>query len=393
MVAYNQYLEVLVDKEQNTKANLKPLFLTIYFPSQGQPKNRLKKEIGSFVSTTLKKSQEGKLIFDQKAILTQVNQTIDNLESLPKGLAFFIKLNSSTGNGKKISPIEEENFVFIPLEKLPQKEIFLGANFDLDQLVWLADKGIDGLVFQINQNEAQIYVYDDQRLFAIAKQKNPLGQQKEAGQYLEQFSPLNFQGIFHGTGQDAIDKKKREKNKLFLKSLQLFVKERADLTESFDYLVINWSSSFAKLDTNFPQELAAFFPKTKVILIDKNIGDPKQLEQIIIKKINQAQMANTKKQLEAAQENFDRYLKSWSKILTAANENRIEKLFIRPVIKKRGYVAKDNQIFTYPVKNSRLVDNIAPWLIHQVLETGGDIIILDQRQKKDFPPIAALLRY
>ncbi|MDD3531775.1 MAG: hypothetical protein PHR64_00155 [Candidatus Shapirobacteria bacterium] len=392
MVAYNQYLEVLVDKEQNTKTNPKPLFLTVYFPNQNQPKSRLKKELKSFILTALKKNKKENLIPSGKIIVEQIYQAIDSLESLSRGLAFFIKFSPTTKNNRKVLPTKRENFIFIPLERVPQKEVFLGTRFDLDQLVWLADKGIDGLIFQINQKEANIYVYDDHRLFPVANQQNPFVSDKEK-QYLEQFSPINFQGIFHGTGEDGVAKREKEENKLFLKKLQTFVKDQVNPTESFDYLVINWSTNFVKLNTNFPKEMTAFFPKTETILIDKNITNQKQLEELVIEKTDQHKKAIIEKQLKEAQERFDRYSEAWQEILTAANEDRIQKLFIKPVINKEGYVTPDSRIYNYPAKNSRLVKNIAPWLVREVLAAGGDIIILDPQINNDFPKIAALLRY
>jgi hypothetical protein len=210
---------------------------------------------------------------------------------------------------------------------------------------------------------------------------------------LEKFSPINLKGIFHGTGEDSLAKREQEENKLFLKKLKNFVKSQVNLNESFDYLVINWSTRFVKLNSNFPQELTAFFPKTKPILIDKNITSPKQLEKLVIKKTDQDRKKIIKKQLRKAKEEFGRYQEEWQKILTAANQGRIQKLFIKPVINKKGYVTPDNQIYNYPAKDSRLVNNIAPWLVHEVLTKSGDIIILDPEIKGNFPKAAALLRY
>ncbi len=392
MVSYDQYLKVLAEKEQSPKNEAEYLFLTVYFPSQNFPKNRLKKELKSFILVKLRTNKKINSSQISKAIMNQVNQALDSLESLPRGLAFFARFNPEKYSGQKEKSIPEDNFIFIPLEKNPQKEAFLGSRFDLDQLVWLADKGIDGLVFQINQKEANIYVYDDHRLFPVANQKNPFDKDEDK-HYLEKFSPINFKGIFHGTGEDNLAKKEREENKLFLKKLKRFVKDRADLTESFDYLIINWSTRFVKLNSNFPQELTAFFPKTKLILIDKNITSQKQLEKLVIKKTDQERRKSIKKQLKEAKEKFSHYQDEWQKILTAANQGRIQKLFIKPVINKKGYVAWDNRIYNYPVKGSRLVDNIAPWLVHEVLASGGDIVILDPKIKGNFPKAAVLLRY
>ncbi len=392
MVSYDQYLKVLAEKEQDPKNEAKYLFLTVYFPSQNFPKNRLKKELKSFILVKLRTNKKINSSQISKAIIDQVNQALDNLESPPRGLAFFARFNPEKYSGQKEKPILEDNFIFIPLEKNPQKEAFLGPRFDLDQLVWLADKGIDGLVFQINRKEANIYVYDDHRLFPVANQKNPFDKDEEK-HYLEKFSPINLKGIFHGTGEDSLAKREQEENRLFLKKLKKFVKDQADLTESFDYLIINWSTRFVKLNSNFPQELVAFFPKTKPILIDKNITSPKQLEKLVIKKTDQDRKKIIKKQLREAKEEFSRYQDEWQKILTAANQGKIQKLFIKPVINKKGYVTRDNRIYNYPAKGSRLVNNIAPWLVHEVLTSGGDIVILDPEIKGNFPKAAALLRY
>ncbi|MDD3679863.1 MAG: hypothetical protein PHX72_03355 [Candidatus Shapirobacteria bacterium] len=391
MILYDQYLKILAEKEQDLKNNQHCSFLTVYFATNNYHKNRLKQELRSFILTGLKNEQKappkvGKIIIDK------IEETIDGLKSPPRGLSFFAKFDPQEQVGKKKKIVTEENFIFIPLEKTPQKELLIGSRFDLDQLVWLSDKGIDGLVFQINQKEANLYVFDDRKLFLITRQENPFTQGEEK-HYLEQFSPVNFRGIFHGTGDDDVIRREREENKLFLKKLQSFVKDNANLTEPFDYLVINWSTRFIRLNTNFARDLSAFFPKTSLVLIDKNITDPKQLEKLVIEKTDQEKTKTINQQLKEAQEEFDRYREEWQSILTAANQNRIQKLFIKPVIKKRGYVTLNNQIYNYPVQGSRLVNNIAPWLIHQVLTANGQIIILDQKVKNNTLEAAALLRY
>jgi hypothetical protein len=392
MVAYDQYLKILAEKEQPSSWPLRRLFLTVYFPNQGHHKSRLKKGLKSFFSTNLKNSLKTYSPWASREIISQVEQTVDNLEPLPQGLAFFIKLDLEKKSSPKAKKINKENFIFIPLEKTPQEEFSLGANFDLDQLVWLADKGIDGLVLQINQKRADIYIFDDYRLFLASHQENPFIKKREK-ESQEQFSPINFQSIFHGTADNIISRREQAENKHFLNSLQTFIKSNANLNESFEYLIINWSSKFTKINTAFPQDLKSFFPKAKLILIDQNITNPKELEKLVIKKTNQEKSRFIEKQLKEAQENFSRYRGQWPLILAAANEDRIQKLFIGPVVNKKGYVTPDNQIYNHPIKNSRLVNNIAPWLVHRVLATGGEIIILDLKNNARFPRAAALMRY
>jgi len=198
------------------------IFLTAYFPNQGHHKNHLKKELKSFFSTNLKNSSKTYSSWASQAIINQVEQTIDNPEPLPRGLAFFIKLDLEKKRNQKTKRANKENLIFIPLEKAPQEEFSLGDNFDLDQLVWLTDKGIDGLVLQISQKEANIYTFDDYRLFLASHQEN-LFIKKEKKESQEQFSPINFQSIFHGTADNIISKKEQTENKRFLSSLQAFI--------------------------------------------------------------------------------------------------------------------------------------------------------------------------
>ncbi len=382
MPSYEQYLQTLVEKEEKERGRGKD-FLTVYFPTGNYPKDRLKQEIKSFVTTTVKRNQDADVSSrDYQPIINQIAKTIDNLDFLPNGLAFFARL-------------DRDEFLYIPLEEVPQKEATVNSRFDLDQLVWLSDRGIDALVFQINQNEANIYAFDNSQLYPAVQRENIYNEQK-AQEYIGKFSFSGYRLLF-SSAEDARQKREREANKKFLKSLKSFVKKNANLAESFDYLVINWSSNFVKLNTSFGEDLKAFFPETKLLVIQKNITDRDYLEKTVGEKIRQKKITDAKRELKEAQENFDRYRKEWQPILSAANEGRIQKLFIGPVIKKQGYVVDQQYIYNYPAKNSRLVDNIAPWLVHQVLNTDGEIIVLDReiRQKieEDAPKVAALLRY
>lgn len=381
MPSYEQYLQTLVEKEETGGGQGKN-FLTIYFPTENYPKERLKQEIKSFVTTTIKRNDDTDVSSrDYQPIIDQIEKTIDELDLLPNGLAFFAQL-------------DRDEFLYIPLEEVPQKEATVNSRFDLDQLVWLSDRGIDALVFQINQNEANIYAFDNSQLYPAVQRENIYNEQR-AQEYIGKFSFSGYQMLF-SSAEDARQKREREANKKFLKSLKSFVKENANMAESFDFLIINWSSNFVKLNTSFGEDLKAFFPKTRLVVIQKNITDRDYLEEVVGEKIRREKVALVEQELADARENFAHYREEWQPILSAANEGRIQKLFIQPVIRKRGYVVDQTYIYNYPAKNSRLVDNIAPWLVHQVLNIDGEVIVLDRearRKIKNAPKAAALLRY
>jgi len=76
MVSYDQYLNILAEKEKNPRNETEYLFLTIYFPSQSFPKNRLKKELKSFIINPLKANKKINSSPISKAIIDQVNKTV-----------------------------------------------------------------------------------------------------------------------------------------------------------------------------------------------------------------------------------------------------------------------------------------------------------------------------
>lgn len=55
-----------------------------------------------------------------------------------------------------------------------------------------------------------------------------------------------------------------------------------------------------------------------------------------------------------------------------------------------GYVLNKDLVFTRAVKNTKLVQNIAPWIVRKVVSSGGTVSFIPESAKT---PIAAKLRY
>ncbi|MGC9322382.1 MAG: hypothetical protein ACP5FY_09100, partial [Kosmotogaceae bacterium] len=94
---------------------------------------------------------------------------------------------------------------------------------------------------------------------------------------------------------------------------------------------------------------------------------------------------------EMAQENFDKYVEGWTEVSKAANDRRIDTLFINPLERKRGYVLDRELVYTHAVKESREVRNVGPWIVRSVINNDGKVVVVDKELLQS--EIAARLRY
>ena len=94
-----------------------------------------------------------------------------------------------------------------------------------------------------------------------------------------------------------------------------------------------------------------------------------------------------------AKEKQPLFVQGWSKTAKAARQKKIETLFIKPTVKKRGYLYKKEFIYTYPVEDSRMVKNIAPWIVKNAVDTSGRVVIIKDDGIMPEAEVAAKLRY
>ncbi len=72
---------------------------------------------------------------------------------------------------------------------------------------------------------------------------------------------------------------------------------------------------------------------------------------------------------------------------------QVDTLYLRKEYSKSGFVLPSGVTFSYPVKNSKKVANIRPWLIKGAIETDADIKVIEKSTQNQPHQIMASLRF
>lgn len=392
MISHRKQINNLLEKEaKNIKLNV--YFFTAYLPSKNYSKLQIKKRFKSLILKTLRNHQKLKNFSRlHQHLIKKVNQKVNSLKNLKSGFAVFVKFNALKQQKQRLEKILEKNITFLPLPKEPKKETYLGKTFDLDQLVSIQNSTPKALILNLKRQISTFYILKKNKLKKLTQLKNKFTKSKPA-EYLEKYAPLFHQGTYYGTGADKKDKDKLKQTKKFLNQIKNFLKNNKTIPSRFNYLITFYSQSFANLIKSFKKGLQTILPSSHLILINKNINHKNKLQKQALKKITQFQKKEEKRLLYLAKENIDLFVKGWNKVTRADRSKKIATLFIKPTIEKKGYLLNKQFIYTYPVKNSRMVKNISPWLVKNVLDANGKLVLIKNNSIMPKIDIAAKLRF
>jgi hypothetical protein len=319
-------------------------------------------------------------------ITEQVQKTLDTVDEFYKGLAVFIRANAT-------SATEMISIKAAPLAFEPEKQIFIGDVYDLDQLIWIDNYSPKALVTVLTKNGAQIYKYDNANIHLLEEKRNPY-LISEPNEYREKFSPTPDDKVLHGTGGKNTQ---RQKDKVARKFVEMMIEEITDKTsedEDYKHCFIFHSVNFDEYKKMIKEKLSTQSNMTP-ILEQKAIQSRNHLTTVTQKAINRFRTKTVKDTIELAEANPGLYAKGWYEVTEASRQEKVRTLFITPKTEKSGYILENldkRYVYTYPVKDSHKVKNIAPWIVRNVLKRGGEIMTIPKPDVLD-SEIAALLRY
>lgn len=379
-------LEKLMGVETEIKSD--SYLLSFYFPLENLNRSDAERHVKSFVLEKLRSDEKlggiGKL---HQSITEAILGEVANTGELGNGLAGF--MNFTVGENFKDLKTTDTVRVF-PLSRKPEKEFYLGNTFDLDQLIWLINSTTEAIVITLTRDGAGLYSLEGDKLYPIKELENEFIKEKEQ-EHLEEYTPSPSMGsIYHGNASEKMERSKGEENRRFAQQLVDTLKDD-QVPRDADLLIMFYSSSFSELIEKFEKEIKLKVPRSHPIFIQKNLTQEKQLI-AESKRIFEENIKKLRKQsLDKARENYDRYVEGWNEVSKAANDRRIDTLYINPVVRKRGYVLDRELVYTRAVKDSREVRNIGPWIVRNVVESDGKIVIMNEELLEN--EIAARLRY
>jgi len=388
MNIYSSAIKSLLKKEKDRRVP-QIYFLSIYFPTKNYTQIQIEQRLKSLILKAFRsyKKLERKSWLHQK-IITEINRKTRLLKGPGKGLAVFVKFNT-----KKISKNERRKFQgkinLLLLHRKPKKEIYIGKTFDLDQFIWLNKVAVEAIILNLDRKKCDIYSLDNGEWKFIIREKNKFIKEKEP----EYIGKARGAKVYFSTGSEKIKEREIWENKRFLNYIKRVVKRSPNFQAGIDYLLIFYSSAFSKLIDDFQKNTPSYFPGTNLILIDRNILKEKILKKESLKKIRINQKKTENNLLEEAKSNPKTYVQGWNKVAKASRMRKIDILFIKPTVRKIGYIFSRNLVYTQPIENSRKVRNIAPWIVKNAFQSGGKVVLLRTQPKAKSLVIAAKLRY
>lgn len=363
MKFYDELINKLVKEEVDNIGENK--FLSIYLPIDFPDKKNIKKEIKSILDS----------FKFNKIINNGINRKIDEIKDFQKGLACFIKLDQ----GIK----EKQDIVLIPLIIRPERNLYLGKVYNLNQLVWINNFSPNALILNINQDKARFYKLEGMEMCLLSEMEN---------EFIEDIEKQTLRKL--SMGIDKAEKDKLEVVKNFLYQVEENIKNKIKPNNNFNYLAVVYSSTFKDLVCSFTDKVSKLFSNSKIlILIDKNIYNEEILKETVYKKIKRQERMIKRKLLKNAQDKHNNYAFGWLKVVQAVNKNQVKTLFIKTNSKIKGYILGKKYIYFYPIKGAIMVKNIVPWIIRNLINSSGKIVIFKNRRKEVIPEIAAQLRY
>ncbi len=384
---YQNLVQFLLNQVNENKNGT--FFLTAYLPisqdkKQAKIRKNLKQSLKSLILTTFNDSE---IEFHQKLpqkIVGKAEKKINKTETLYAGIGLFCQFNKQ----------EPEKITISQFLKPPKEEIFIGQTYDLDQLIWIKNTAVQALILNINQQEADIYILGSNQLKKIYHQENEFLETKikDLKGYIEKRN-LNTAGkTIYGSGTRTAEDEEGLANQLFLNQITNFIREEQHLRTSFDHLVIFYTYPFNNLIDSLTEES---FIKTnfKPFLVTENTQTKKQIKNITRKNIDQYQKGQKLKALKTARENYQLLAEGWEEVIPAARKEKIATLFVPPVLEKEGYLDEQKYLWLKSKKGAKQVKNIAPWLVKNVTESGGKVVIIKDNDYLNETEVAAYLRY
>jgi hypothetical protein len=281
------------------------------------------------------------------------------------------------------------------LGKEPEEEFFVGKTFNYDQLLWQEYRAENVLLLNIKPEEANVYKLENGELDRIESMKNSFVSDRE-NEYLERFSPTGYKNVVHGTGSDKWKRDLEDRIVGFLNQIIEAIRRGDKYDGDYNGLVIVYSDNVKDVIKKLVDELVKIMPTfDKPILINKNIPNENQLKEEVIRAIEDHKKKNKMEYLTwVMEEDRDNFVEGWKSVLKELRRQKIETLFYKEGSSKQGYLMDEELLYLNPVEganNLRRLNNIAPWLLRNVLEYGGKVMVFDREE--EVPEVAARIRY
>lgn len=378
--------------KENTLHTEDEFLVSLYFPTNQKNTSQIANDLSLYLKDQLRNNHPTKnLATAQNEIIGNVEKKLSQLDPSSLSLSIFFKVNPNQHQHSRNLEIINQSFTLINLNTDLDKHFFLGKTYDLIPLFSSKDNTKKNYILILNQEAFTSLTYDGLEIVPDEEIENP---------FLISPQPkfMSKMTINQNKGQittSAADKRQEEEvqiQKRFLDKITNHLKDKK--LNDFNSIIVYYSSFFQNDIDNFINNLSKSFHQTIFTKIDKNIRtedlDKKTLNQTL-KKIEAKNMTDL---YQSSIKDHYQLLSNLNQICEAANQGKIDLLFLPNVnMKKVGYVS-EKLVSTFSIKNSKKIYNIFPWLAKKIYQDGGQIAVLNHNNGKFLSPkLLAHLRY
>lgn len=370
-----------------TEAAPDELCLSVYYPNPNTHTAEFADRIKAYTQDVLK-SYEDVVKGVRTALANEIAAQVREYKNIKQGVALFVRFKNTSSNFRAN---ELTVFMFF-LPTPPVEEGYVGQTYDLDQLLWSSYTATEGLLLTIQADNAVLYTINDADIEKVREFENEflISGEKE---YLQKVSPMvrnKDQGIYHGTGEANIQRKKEEHYKRFLQTVLNEIAAADTPENSSAYLALVYTSNF---ETFIEQETRQAATQLTILPIASVEQDPRKMHETAISKILAYKQHVKRDLLKQAQEAHAKYAKGWFEVAEASREGKIKNLFITATASQTGYVVDNELVYLMAQPDSRKVKNIGPWLVRSVINSSGKVWVFQESSLPQNGEIAAELRY
>lgn len=370
-------------EEKNYPPSSNTYLISLYIDTHGIPRDDVYTVLNSYLKQGfLSKDELKKEDHKRDEIHEEIKNKLATIESFNRGVGIFVKFSLDNSDiDIKIfdSPIQFSN------------DIFVGKVYKVDQLVWVTDLITTSLIIDIERKEASINELRDDDFKNLQTLENKYIDPEER-EYQEKFAPDPEVHDIHGTGDIGKQREEKEDNRRFFKDVYEAFKERFEDVSKYEYVVLFHSDSYDP----FVEEMEeAFTNDYNINLVTRSVQMDKMesLEEESKKVIRGLKKESKKEHLKISKSVPDRYAKDFKEVADASRFRKIDTLYVKKGVKQEGYISHEDLIYTYPVKGSEMVDDIAPWLFKNVLENSGQLYVFEEESKNFKNSISARMRF
>lgn len=383
----NSPSELVLELIQRSKDKKKDTcFLTAYLPVTSFNLGEIQKLVKSKLLDEFRKHKEYMHYSEYHNLV--VKELIDQLSSIKavdKGLALFLKIRRSDLK----YGLKKAYWKIYLLERGPKEEVNILDSFDVDQLVADIRYARESLIVTIDRKESKFYKLSKGRLEFLHSTGNSNSYTK-GDDSSRNPAPRRNMEIYSGSGGKNVERIEKNLDQRFVGEVIDEIKNLANKNDVAKYLIVFYSSNFSEFREILEVEIRKHINQ-QFIIVGKDFGNEMEIKEEGIALVNSQVENNIRESVESLNNNIQQAAFGWEEVISVVRNKRVEILFLKPRLQKSGYLM-NGQIFHKFTEGAEYVDNVVQFLVSDVIESGGEIIILDENMPTK-ENIFAKLRY